>query len=295
MIEQEGPGDLVGAQERRHVEVRVLRLIEVATLALEPERRERAVVHAVASNTSLEVRHEREGVDGAEGAVAVTAEAHLFAIHEAGVDHRVEHGIEVFLEVARVVVVHLTGLAENRDIGFDERVALTHPQLGGGGRTRRRDFGELVDVRGIARALVVLCAAVFARIEPDHTGQLRARLPVAGQGDFHPELGAIARTRDFEPLELRAGDFRGNIEIGGELLGVGAASGTEPGIGDGAVRLARHDKLRQVIIERRDELFVHIRRAIHHPRAGLRFDIEFVHPRTRCLRGPLGTVGARAR
>ncbi|MDQ8168969.1 MAG: hypothetical protein P3C09_14560 [Gemmatimonadota bacterium] len=95
----------------------------------------------------------------------MTTDPHLVAIHEAGVDDGVEHGVEVFLEITRVVVVHPAGITEDRDIRFDERVALTHPQLGGGGRTRRRDFGELVDVGGIPRPLVVLRSAVFARNE----------------------------------------------------------------------------------------------------------------------------------
>src|SRR5262249_18901252 len=180
-----------------------LRLEEVAALALEPERRQRAIVHAVARDARFEIRHERERVDRAERAVAVAADAHAVAVDVTLVDHRIDDHVQVLAQVARVVVVHLARVADDRTVRLDDRVTAGHPHLRRRCRARRRHLVELVDVRRVPRAVVLRLRRVLARIEPDDAGKTRARLPVARQREIDPELDAVARAGDLNPLVLR--------------------------------------------------------------------------------------------
>src|SRR5262245_42022420 len=286
VIHQQRARYLVRPIERRHVEIRVLCLEEAPPFTLESERRERPVVHAVARDTRLEVGHERQRVHRAERAVAVAADAHLVAIDVAGVHHGIDDEVEMFAQVARVVVVHLARVAHDRQIGFDERVALRHPDLHRRRWPRRRNLRKAVDVRAVLRLIVLRLRRVLARIEPNDARKLRARPPVFRQRDVDPELDAIARTRDLKTLQLRPGDFRTDVFVVRDLRARVRLRVANEGIGDHRRRLVCVDELRIVVVERGDELLVRVGRTVEHPRALARLEVEYFDPRTRRLRIP---------
>ena len=103
------------------------------------------------------------------------------AIDPAAFAERVDHGRERIPQVVRILVVLLTARTHDRQIRFDDRIAQQRQDLHRAGA----DIREAVLVEIVQIFVVIILVRVFGRIEPEHRGQLGARLIVIGQCHIH--------------------------------------------------------------------------------------------------------------
>src|SRR5690606_18549127 len=103
-IEEQRAVEALRPQERRHLEVPLPRLPQLAPLGLEPDRRQRAVEVPVARDPGLEERRVYHRVHGAERSVAMAAEAEALAVDDALPVELVDDGAQVVPQVGGGVV-----------------------------------------------------------------------------------------------------------------------------------------------------------------------------------------------
>ena len=201
VIHQQRAGQVVRIEERRHRQVDVRRLPEVAALALEAERRQRAVVGAVAGDPRLEERRVDHGVDGRERAVAVAADRQPRAIDERAPVELVDDRREVVAQVVHVVVVHLPGRSDDRRIGLDDGVAEADEELH---RPHPERLERVLVERAIGPVVGVLILEL-ARIEPEDRRQPRPLLIALRQRHGRLELEPVGAL-DRDALDDGVGD-----------------------------------------------------------------------------------------
>ena len=218
VVHEHGSVELIGPEQGRHGEIDFAGVPEIASFALETHGGEGAVVGAVAGDTGFEEGSVGEGVTGAEGAVAVSADGESIAVDVLFFVEVVDDGPEAVAQILDIVVVHLAGRSEDGDVGFDDDIIESGEDLhvaGAGG-------AEGTGVAGVATtslsaatagaAVVGGLGVVFAGIEPEDGGQLLAFM--SGSGDINPELVAID-TGDLEAFGFEGCQIGGVIDIVG--------------------------------------------------------------------------------
>ncbi|KAG0752682.1 hypothetical protein G6F24_013433 [Rhizopus arrhizus] len=116
--------DLVGVEERRGLQVHVLRLPYRATLVLEAERGEGLVVRTTGGHARLEKIGVRDQVGGHQATMAVTGHADAVAVNHTHVHCLVHRRLGVGFQLLQVGVIGVLRVAHDRERGIvDDRVA----------------------------------------------------------------------------------------------------------------------------------------------------------------------------